>query len=223
MAYAAGTMAVFAFVILSAMALVWANGLQFNSHSWNFEKTVLVAIEGNLTGVTVKLNSETVAGQIPYRARNLPAGRYAISIEKDGFNSFQQTFWLDAGQVGLIKDPILIAKEPLITISTQPTDFSSTSAFDPGLSLSGGELQDRGIFVTRFSTTPSQVHRIVAGYLYQTGLELRIFFPAGNQDYLVYTVSQSELVKLQVYSSTWQLTLSDGDITKLVSLTIPSH
>ncbi|MDP3992639.1 MAG: PEGA domain-containing protein, partial [bacterium] len=112
-----GTLVVSAFLILSSAAVVWANGLRYNSSTGSFEKTVLIAVSSSRTELAVSLNGEKVADQIPFRARNLLSGTYVVELSKVGFQTWKQTFSLSEGQIGLIEDPVLIAQTPLVTES----------------------------------------------------------------------------------------------------------
>jgi len=218
----AGLLAIAAFLILSSVVLVWANGLKFNPQTGSFEKTVLVAVEGDLEDVTITINDEIVGYGTPLRVRNLIPGRYQVKVNKAHFRSWQQTFWLKAGQVGLIRDPILIAAEPLVTRSTQLRTVPERSPIDSGLTLENGELRDRGILITRFTAVPNQVHRFNKAYLYQVERELRLFWKEGSQDFLVFTFNSSERRELAIFTATWQVAFNDGDSVILVNLTIPS-
>ena len=212
--------AILAFTIISASAVVWANGWRYNSSTGSFDQTVLIAVDGSAQKIEVLLDGIKVADHIPYRVRNLLPGSYTVELSKDGFQSHRQTFWLSSGQVGLINDPVLIAKQPLVTTTVSPLVTAELDAFDFGLLLTGGELTDRGELVSRFSVTPLQVHRFNDFYLYELGNELRLYLKAGSQDYLVYRAERVEKLPLALYPATWQVAVTDGKLTRLVNLTI---
>ena len=218
----AGTTAVLAFLIISAASVVWANGLRYNTSTGSFEQTVLIAIDSNPQYVDVLLDGKEVANHIPYRVRNLLPGHYTIELTKRGFQSWKQDFWLSKGQVGLINDPTMIAREPLVTTAESPLITSNLETLDFGLQLTGGELTDGGELITRFSQIPLQVHRFNEFYLYQAGNDLRLFLITGSQDYLIYHSQVTEKLPLALYPSTWQVAVTDGSVTKLVNLTIPN-
>lgn len=220
--FLAGTLALGVFVVLSSAAVVWANGLRYNSSTGSFEKTVLIAIDSNRADATVTLNGEKVADQIPYRARNLLQNTYVVELSKDGFQTWKQTFLLSEGQIGLIKDPVLIAHTPLVTNSEAGLTPKLTSQLDFGLSLTDGELTDGGVLITRFGRSPLQVHRFNGYYLYQDGNQLRLFIPAGTQDYLIYQSGQIGQLPIELFGDTWQVAIQDGTSVKLINLTIPT-
>lgn len=217
----AGGLAVVSFLILSSVAIVWANGLKFNPKTLNFDQTVLIAIEGALDNVTITLNGEVVGSQTPLRLRSLLPGRYNLIISRKGFQSWQQSFDLREGQVGLIKDPFLVAEHPVVSLSDEKPLITDYSTFDRGLVASSGELSDHGQLVTRFSTEISQAHRFQSGYIYQQGGQLRLFIPAGDQDWLLYSSDTSELMRLQIIDSSWQIAVGFPDSTKIINLQLP--
>ena len=215
-------MVVTTFVIISSGAVVWANGLRFNSSTGSFEQTLLIAIDGSPQFADVLLNGNPVATRIPYRIRNLLPGNYVVEISKTGFQSWKQSFWLSRGQVGLINDLTLIATKPLMSLAPSVLKIAQLERLDFGLRLEGGELTDNGKLITRFSVVPIQAHRFNNYYLYQADNELRLFLTEGNQDYLIYGAQTTEKLPLALYPSTWQVALTDGLITKFINLTIPS-
>lgn len=224
MTWLAGILGVIAFFVFSSIAIVWANGLRFNPDTGSFERTVLIALEGDLEDVTILLNGKRVGSKLPLRLRNLLAGRYEVVITKEGYQSWRNTFTLDEGQVGLVEKPVLIAINPLISTSTRSIKFAPLGGtLDDRLSLEKLELRDRGVLITRFLEEPLQVRRFNNGYLYQLGNQLRLFFPSGNQDFFVTVLPTNTLVPLSLFQSTWQVAYPDQDKTVLVSLTVPSQ
>lgn len=217
----AGILAVTSFLIISSFAVVWANGLRFNPTTGSFEQTVLIAIDGPDQTADVLLNGEKVSSEIPYRIRNLLPDHYTVSLVKNGFQTWQQSFWLSVGQVGLITNPTLIAKEPLVSTADSQLVTKLMDPLDFGLSLESGELKDKGVLITRFGNTPVQVHRYNDYYLYQVDGDLRVFIPQGTQDYLIYRATAPGQLSLILYPNNWQVAVSDGSTTKLVNLTIP--
>jgi len=215
------TLSVLVFLVISSAAVVWANGLRYNSATGTFEQTVLIAIDGDQQDVDVTLNGQLVASQIPYRARNLLPDHYTVELSKKGFQTWRQSFWLSRGQVGVITDPTLIAVSPLVTTADTNLTTLALPDLDFGLQLSSGELIDGGSLVTRLSQLPIQIHRFNGYYLYQVGNQLRLFLPAGTQDYLIYTAQTSGQLPLVFFPSTWQIGVNDSGNTKLINLTIP--
>jgi len=219
----AGMTAIMSFLILSSVAVVWANGLRFNSTTGSFEQTVLIAIESQTDSVEIWLDGKLINNQIPYSIRNLLPGHYTIELKKSGYQTWRQSFWLPKGQIGLITDPVLIALFPLVSVTKLPFTISSYNQTDFGLKLSSGELTDNGELVTRFSQNPLQVHRFNDYYLYQNGDELRLFIKTGSQDYLIYRSPISTFLPLALLSSTWQVAVQEGEVVKLINLRIPSR
>lgn len=217
-----GTLSVVSFLILSSFAVVWANGLKFNSDTGTFEKTVLIAIDSNFAEQDVYINGKLVSSSVPYRARNLLPGNFRVDIKKDGFRTWSQNFRLSEGQVGIIDSPTLLAVEPLISISETDIKSKLLDSLDFGLMLQLGELTDRGVLVTRFAESPLQIHRFNTLYLYQVGNELRLFNAAGSQDDLIYTAERDGQIPLSLFPNTWQIGVAEINQSKLINLTIPT-
>ncbi|MDP3992929.1 MAG: hypothetical protein Q8Q05_01825 [bacterium] len=217
-----GTLVVSAFLILSSAAVVWANGLRYNSSTGSFEKTVLIAVSSSRAELAVSLNGEKVADQIPFRARNLLRGTYVVELSKVSFQTWKQTFSLSEGQIGLIEDPVLIAQTPLVTESEAGLTPKLTDRLEFGLSLTEGEFTDHGTLITRFGRSPLQIHRFKSYYIYQDSDQLRLFIPAGTQDYLIYQAGQTVQLPIELFVDTWQVAVQDGTEVKLINLTIPT-
>ena len=220
MSVLAGTSALLACLILSSVAVVWASGLRYNSSTGLFEQTALIANDGASEDVDVWLDGTKVAYRIPYHARHLLPGQYTVELTKNGFQTWRQSFSLSKGQIGLIKDPTLVASQPLITIDPLALTTSRLDRLDFSLQLSDGELTDNGKLVTRFSQNPLQIHRFNEFYLYQVGNELRLFLPLGTQDYLIYRSNSLDQLPLALYPSTWQVAVADGASVKVINLTV---
>ncbi len=221
--FLAGTFAVIAFLVLTTIALVWSNGLKFNPDTRRFEQTVVVAVDNQEKekDLTILINGEKVGTEIPFQKRNLVPGFYEVQISKEGFQSWRQTFSLQAGQVGLIDKYQTIAVKPTIKELEEPLKFADP-LFETGLSLSDdGELTDRGKLVTRFGVHPVIARRFNDGYLYQINNELRLFFIDGPQDFLVYQLSTQNPALLVTKPSAWQVYLSDNGSWKRIDLLIP--
>jgi len=218
----AAVLATIAFLLLSSMAIIWANGLRFNPITRKFEQTAVLAIDQKLENIRVKVNSVLVATETPWQGRSLAAGPYQVILEKTGFYPFEQTFNLTPGEVGLVTNIIFIAETPKVTSLEAGVELPEQTVFDFQLSIVDGELLDRGRLVTRFSQLPIQVHRFNANYLYQQNNELRLFLPISHQDFLLTTLPHSELVPLQVLPGAWQVIFKTGATASLLELTVPS-
>jgi len=219
-----GLLGAVVFLIVASATLVWANGLRYDTTKGSFTRTVIVASEAKIKNVNCYLNNQLIANRSPWQKRGLEPGRYTVRLEKDGFWPWEQVFDLSPGQAGYIESSVeLIALNPLK--EKYESDFTRTLSanLDPGLAFVDNELLDRGQLVTRFSFTPSRVYRYGQGYLYQHNQELRIFFPAGSQDFPVYKATSSEILPLKLLEDTWQVILQEGDQIYLVSLTVPSE
>ncbi len=220
----AWTLVVVAFFVLSSVAIVWANGLKFNPEKRSFEQTSVIAIQSNLPGVTIKLNGKILANSAPAEFKSLAAGNYSVSIEKLGYFPWRQSFNLAAGQVGLINHAHLIAQQPNIqVVKASDYPFSSSNAFDVGLSSQNNELVDGGALVSRFSGDLIQAHRFLDGYVYQIGSQLHLFYSDGPQDYLLYTAKKSTLIPLVFPPISSQFALINGDQALLVSPIVASE
>lgn len=221
--FLAGTLAVASFLILSSIAVVWANGLRFNHDTRRFEQTVVVAVESKqeYIGVKLYLNGELISQEVPYQKRGILPGNYELLLQKEGYQAWRQNFELSASEVGLIKDFRLVAVSPKATVLE---NFAMTVEpyFDTGLSLNqSGELLDNNELVSRFVTQPTQVRRFGPGYLYQINNELRLFFPEGPQDYPIYKLSSSIPARIMVRPSSWEIIVEEGSVVTQLELDKP--
>ncbi len=217
-------LAVAAFFILSSIAVVWANGLRFNPETKRFEQTVVVAVESKQGHqlLNIFLNGDLVGTEVPFQARGLLPGHYELLIQKEGFQPFGQSFQLGAGEVGVVRDFEPIAVHPSISLETERAVFSEP-AFESGLRLSAdGELLDRNKLVSRFIADPLLARRLNDGYVYQVADQLRLFFPQGPQDYLIYQLTTNEVAKINLRPSDWQILIQEGEVIKLIELTRPT-
>jgi len=223
--YVISVVAFVAFILISGFALVWANGLTFDPKGKSFQQTAIIAVEPKLDNVHVLLNDREIGTQTPLQERSLPAGRYQVVIKKSGFRDYTKTFQLSTGQVGMVPDYVqLLAVNPTSEVNVAVA-YKEHSSFDTGLSTSGDEILDQGVLITRLSSDPVLVRRFNQGYLYQAGRELRLYFPDNNSDELISTLPGTEPVKINVNSSSWQLSLfSDTDLTHatVLHLGVPS-
>jgi len=216
------TLSVVSFLILSSFAVVWANGLKFNKENGTFEKTVLIAIDGGTNDYSVYLNDRFISPSVPYRIRNILPGSYKLELKKVGFKTWEQHYRLSEGQIGIVNSPVLIAEKPLVTSSLDDLKTTLLAPFDYGISITSGELIDRGALVTRFATLPIQIHRYNDLYLYQVENRLRIFNPINSQDDLIYESSRGGQLPITLFPATWQVGVAEVDQVKLINLTIPA-
>jgi hypothetical protein len=217
----AAVFAVVAFLALSSVAVIWANGLHYNPRTHTFEQTAVIAVEAKLDQVRVKLNGELMATETPWFGRGLNAGPYELLIERDGYFPFRKNFTLSPTQVGLVKDVTLIAQQPKISNLDNLIQLSETRILDAQLNLVNGELLDRGQLITRFSQDPLQAHRFNDGYLYQQDNTLRLYLPESNQDWLITTLVNNDVAALKLLPGAWQVMVRNGDQTELIELTVP--
>lgn len=217
------TFGVLAFVILTTVAITWALGVSYNKQTRAFEQSAVIAIEAKLNNVAVSLDSKLVGTKAPLQLRNLAAGRYNLTVTREGFHPYQRTLQLDFGQVVTITELPLIAISPLVTTLAADAKFTNPVLLSSNLSLDAGELYDGSTFVTRFAQVPSQVHRLPSGYLYQMGGQFHYLLPVANQDVVVYTASINEYLPINTVNSSWAFIVNEGSTKKFVNLTIPSE
>ncbi|QQG50082.1 MAG: PEGA domain-containing protein [Candidatus Berkelbacteria bacterium] len=221
--FLAGALAVASFFILSSIAVVWANGLRFNPETKRFEQTVVVAVESKqeYIGVSLYLNGELIAREVPYQKRGVLPGNYEVLLQKEGFQDWRQRFELSAAEVGLIKDFRLVAVHPKGTI-VEDFEMTVEPYFDTGLSLSeSGELLDYNALVSRFVTQPTQARRFGPGYIYQIRDEIRLFFPEGPQDYLIYNLAEEMPARIMLRASSWEILIEEGGVVHKLELDKP--
>lgn len=200
------------FLVVASVTMVWANGWEYDTDQGRFQQTVIVASEPTIKNASIYLNGKLVASESPWQRRGLSPGRYILRLEKQGYNSWQEIFDLQAGQTGYIHDSVdLVAAKPLIT--EHGGEFSpSAELFDAGLALEDDELLDNGKLVSRFTTPPLSAHRFLGGYLYQAGRELRLLFTVADQDYLLYSAPSDGVIELEIRSN--YLLLKEGQTVK---------
>lgn len=203
-------LAVTAFLVLSSVAVVWANGLKFNPKTGNFQRTVLVAVETEMIKeAKIYLNGELIGFQSPIRVRGLLPGIYNLEIHKDGYHSWRQSFNLAAGQIGVVKAPVLIAKNPKVEVDPMGEIIEPTRQFDLGLSLVGGELYDRGTFITRFAKEPTAVFRYNGWYIYRIDNVLRAYTKEGPHDILLYEAKDAVAFRFEMMSN-WRFRFQEN-------------
>lgn len=214
-----GVIAVTAFVVTSFVALVWANGLSFDLSRRNFQQTALIAVEARINKASITVNGDEVATAAPFQHRSLPAGRYELRITKPGYREYVKIFQLTPGQVGIVPEKVrLLADNPKSELLAL-TSPDGVSPFDSGISVDSGELIDRGVLVTRFSSDPLLVRRFNQGYLYQIGNQLRLYFADNNSDELIKTFPAATPAVLTVDETDWRVTIFGVNDAERLSLT----
>lgn len=220
--YIIGVLGVAAFCILTVIALVWANGLQFDPQTKTINQTAVIAIEPKLSNVTVLINGRVVANQTPYQKRNLAGGQYEVVIQRRNFKDYKKLFKLLAGEVGVIKeDAVFLASEPKRTLLTDVT-YREHTPIDLGLSVTGGEITDQGKLITRLSQEPIIFRRLNKGYLYQIDRQLRFYLPENLQDELVAELASSAIAKINVDFNDWRVIIFEGEQALSIELTVPA-
>ncbi len=222
--YIISVLAITAFVLIAFYALVWANGLKIDFNNGTIVKTAMIAIEPTIKDATILLNGETVGSSTPLQERNLAAGRYSVVIKKVGYLDYNNVFTLATGQVGIVNsDVVLLASNPTIEKNIPSLFYHTMDPYDVGISISNGEIFDNGSLITRLSGTPSQVHRLNAGYVYQLGDQVRLYLPPNNQDVLVFSLPNDEQAKINLDYSNWQVIVFDKTgATTVIHLLEPS-
>lgn len=213
-----GTFLVTLFLVLSGVAIVWANGLKFDFKTGEIQQTSLIAVEDSLDQVAVTLNGKMVGSSTPLRLASLQPGSYTLEIAKVGYIPYRRVFHLNPGEAGVIKGVSLIAAQPLVTKLEQDITYLPIDAFDAGLANQSGELYDYNQLVMRLSTPIIQAHRYRNGYLYQTASQLRFYLPETNQDYLVYSAATPDLLKIKPDPNNWIVVVFLPDQQLLVDL-----
>lgn len=214
LSYVAGVMAVVAFVLLAGGAIVWANGWQFDIDSGQFQPTAVIGIEVTQpTSAKVYLNDELVSQALPITLRGLKPGFYQLRLTSPGYYDWLQSWQLTAGQaVKVSRGSSLILKNPTPKVTALEGQFISEPAFDDNIAISNsGEITDSGHLVTTLTAAPTRFNRFNDGYIYQAGNQLRLFFPQGFQDYLIYQLPSDQLAQLKFDPGSWRVLLASGD------------
>lgn len=210
-----------AFITITVFSLIWINGLSYDRATGSFEQTAVIAIEEKLKDVTVSLNGRVVDDQLPLQERGLLPGLYEIEISRDGFRPFIKNVVLQAGEVEIIKNVVLIADQPLLTDLPADYRFITIGNFSAGLTLIGGELRDGAKFITRFAVEPLKVYRLNHIYLYQLGKQIRTFDPETTQDFFIHELAH-EPGTINPKPFSWSLAVKDGELNYLINLTEPT-
>lgn len=217
------TVGVLVFIVMAIITFLWANGLTFDTKARTFEQTSVVSIETKLSDVEIQINGKTIATKGPVQQRGLQPGRYDLSITKEGYLPYIRVFHLDRGEVGIARDVVLIAKQPLVSTLEPSARFITPSKLSNGLTLQNGELFDGNEFITRFSSEPLQIHRYNSLYLYQLGSNFHVFIPDTNQDFVIYSPTTTEYVPINSQPSSYAFVINENGVKKLINLTIPTE
>lgn len=211
------------FVIISSLAVAWANGLVFDPTTNTFQPSVIVSVEADIKEARIYLNDKLVADSAPVSFRGLKAGRYQIRIEKTDYQTWQQSWQLSYGQVGQVgQDVRLIAKAP--KIESTLGQLGPSVPFDLGLELTkAGELLDQGKLVTSFALSPNQAHRFHNGYVYQLATEIRLAWPEAGFDSKVFDLGLADLAPLTVDEGAWQIRFQAVDRIVTIHLLFPNE
>lgn len=211
-------------MVTTFYTLVWASGIKFDIKTGTIQKTSVISIETTLKNVTISLNGKEVGAESPLDERGLQPGRYDLIITKPGFIMFEKIFQLEADQVGVVSESVvLLAQSPTVEKNVSGLLYRSRDAYDIGLSVSQGEILDNLSLITRLSVSPQQVHRFNKGYIYQLNDQIRIYLPETGQDVLVYNLQNSELAKISLDESNWQLSVfSTNTMADVIHLIEPS-
>ncbi|MEX1123943.1 MAG: PEGA domain-containing protein [Patescibacteria group bacterium] len=206
-----------AFVTIAIFSLIWVNGLSYDKASGTFEQTSVIAVDSKISNVTVWLNGLKVSNTLPFEKRNLNPGSYELEIKRAGFYSYEKSFHLRPGQVGLVKDVLMVAIAPLKTTLAKNYRFVDIGKLSTGLSLVRSELYDGSKLITRFSQTPEKVYRFNNAYLYLLNNEIRLYIPETSQDLLVTkTAAADPTINPKLFS--WSFALKDGNSNYLVDV-----
>jgi len=211
-----------AFVTIAIFSLYWLNGLSYNRATGSFERTSIIAIESKAQEVEVWLNGQKFGDEIPTQIRSLTPGLYQLEIKRPLFHTYTKNFVLHPGQVGFLKDVVMLAKKPLISNLAKDTKFIDIGNLSTGLTLTNGELFDGSEFITRFSVAPSKIYRLDKTYVYYLNSEIRIYIPETNQDFLIHTTaSANSIINPDQFSYT--LSVKDGAKKYLLNLSASSE
>jgi hypothetical protein len=211
-----------AFVTIAIYSFVWLNGLSYNTANGSFEQTSIIAVESKAQSVEVWLNGQKYDDKIPTQIRSLKPGLYQLEIHRQFYQTYTKNFVLQPGEVGFLKDVVMIAKKPLVSSLDKTARFIDIGNFSTGLTLTNGELYDGTKFITRFSQNPSKIYRFDAVYLYLTGKEIRLFIPETSQDFPVYSVaSDNPTINPDQFSYT--VAVKDGNSSYLINLSASSE
>ncbi len=119
------------FLIFAPLAVLYVTGYKYDNESKSFVRTGILAVRANPSSVSVSLNGELKRkndGNIKF----LDPGEYAITLAKDGYQSWTKRLLIQANQVTWANPSpadIFLFKNNLVpeSISEQTTDFVITS------------------------------------------------------------------------------------------------
>lgn len=211
-----------AFITIAFFSFVWLNGLNYNTATGSFEQTSIIAVESKAQSVEVWVNGQKYDDKIPTQIRSLKPGFYQLEIRRQYFQTYTKNFVLQPGQVGFLKDVVMIAQKPIVSSLKSDARLINIGPFSTGLTLTNGELYDGTKFITRFGKNPEKIYRFDATYLYLTGREIRLFIPETSQDFFIHSVTSADpIINPDQFSYT--VTIKDGSKKYLINLIASSE
>lgn len=136
-----------AFFVVIGVAILFAEGYQYDSEEHQFVKKGVVYFEDGLSGASVTLDGKEVEVSSSGELR-VPAGRYELVISKEGYFPWKKVITVPANEVLQFAPIRLFAKRPGASFETQ---LESTKEWDMiSSSLYGFFLANRKLHVGKY-------------------------------------------------------------------------
>lgn len=210
-------------LVLGAYLLVVANGYRLNIKTWQFEKTGIISLKGELAGAEIFLNGkESMAKKNLVEFRDLFPGKYEIKIGRTSYQSWQKNVNIEPGKVVKEKEIILFYEKPKIEILEGAEKENYQKKFDNidvknfGLELLDSEIWFENKLVTRFFQPVNSIFLFPDRnhIVFQIGADIRIIEIDGGNDTKLIELENSESTKIIFERGGRDLIFTDGGNVK---------
>jgi len=171
------------FMVVSAFALFFAYGYQYDFKKKDIQKTSIIDISAKESDVKVMLEGQEVANQLPFQVKGVLPGKYVVEVMKAGFEMWQRQVDVAEDIVTIVNDVILVPVDlqklirPLVTFSQKNARYFY--GMDYIVELQPGEKSLRVISLYGNATVKDEEIE-----LFKSGID-RIE-PLDGDDFLIY-------------------------------------
>ena len=99
------------FLVGAPLLIIYTAGYRYNIKKGQVQRTGALVLETEPSRASVKLNNEYLPSSTPIRLNNILPDEYLITIEKEGFYSWEKTLDIRSQQTTFAEDVILFAKK----------------------------------------------------------------------------------------------------------------
>jgi len=204
------------FIVASVSVIMLASGYRLNLKNFKLNKTGTIVIETIPVKATVYIDKKAVCVKTPCSISYLWPGRYDIKIVADERKNWEKTLTVEAEKVTYQRGVILLNQ----TISPKEYANNDSNLFtsDPDLIISGNELFDGELFITRLSSNILTAVKVKNNYIISTEGKLILVSADGKSGEDVLNVD-SNAMQLKFIESSHQL-IWQNEATKILSAQI---